>query len=195
MREILRLVVVLSIICAVAGFSLALVHKVTKAQIDYQQVKFVKEPAVKRVLTGYDNDPIKDRKELEIGKDKYGRPQFLLVFPAKKEGKTFALAMETYGKGYHGDEGVMVGIDVESGKLTGIGITSHSETPGIGAKAVEPSFTDQFKDIAIQEDVKKKSDGGKIEALSGATLTTNGVLSAVNSALKYYKELKDKLIS
>ncbi|MBF0524198.1 MAG: FMN-binding protein [Deltaproteobacteria bacterium] len=49
--------------------------------------------------------------------------------------------------------------------------------------------------MAIQEDIKKKSDGGKIEALSGATLTTNGVLSAVNSALKYYKELKDKLIS
>ena len=135
------MVIVLTVICAVAGAALAMVQKVTKGPIEYARLKFIKEPAVKAVLSGYDNDPIKDRVAIEIGKDKKGKPLMLNVFPARKGGKTFAVAFEGSGKGYHGDIGVMVGINVGEKKLTGISIVDHSETPGLGARIVEPAFT------------------------------------------------------
>ncbi len=189
MREILRMVVVLTLICAGSGFALALVHKVTKEPIEYAKLKNVKEPAVKAVLSGYDNDPIKDRISLVVGKDKRGRPVKLVVFPAKKGGKTFAVAFEGTGKGYHGDIGVMVGIDLKSDKLTGIAIVSQSETPGLGARIVEKSFTDPFKGQSLAKPLTKD----RIHALSGATFSTNGVLAAVNQARdilnKYRKQM------
>ena len=107
-----------------------------------------------------------------------GRPVKLVVFPAKRGGKTFAVAFEGTGKGYHGDIGVMVGIDLKTDKLTGIAIVSQSETPGLGARIVEKSFTDPFKGQSLAKPLTKD----RIHALSGATFSTNGVLAAVNQA-------------
>lgn len=108
--------VVLTVICALSGLTLALVHDVTKEPIEYAMLKNVKEPAVMAVISGFDNDPIKDLVKIPIGKDKKGKDAFLMVFPAKKGGKTFAMAFETAAKGYHGDIGVMVGVDAEKTK-------------------------------------------------------------------------------
>jgi electron transport complex protein RnfG len=60
-RVIIRMVVVLTAICAASGLTLSVIYRVTETPIEYQTIKFVKEPAVKQVLTGYENDPIMDR--------------------------------------------------------------------------------------------------------------------------------------
>jgi len=83
-RDILKMIIVLTIIGAVSGLALSLVYEGTKAPIEYQTIKFVKEPAVKKVLTGYDNDPIADRKKIRIGEDERGTPIELIIFPDKK---------------------------------------------------------------------------------------------------------------
>ena len=111
-----------------------------------------------------------------MGKDKKGKPVKLIVFPAKKDGKTFAVAFESGAQGYHGDIGVMVGVDLASKKLTGISIVEHTETPGLGARITEPNFTDSFKGKPLD----KELGVGDINALSGATLSTKGVVAAVN---------------
>lgn len=191
MKEIAKLVVVLGLICGISGFVLAYVKDLTKEPIEYAKIKNVKEPAVKAVLGGYDNDPIKDRISFPVGADKYGRPLSLVVFPAKKSGKTFAVAFESTGKGYKGPIGVMVGIDVNDKKLTGVSVVSHSETPGLGARILETSFTDPFKGQSIEKDLGKDS----IQALSGATLSTNGVLAAVNAARETLDKYRDKMVN
>ncbi|RJX33885.1 MAG: RnfABCDGE type electron transport complex subunit G [Desulfarculus sp.] len=190
MREIIRMVLVLTVICAASGFSLALVRGFTKAPIDYSRLKFVKEPAVKAVLAGYQNDPIKDRLVIPVGKDKKGKPMNLIVFPAKKGGKTFAVAFEASGAGYHGDIGVMVGLDPAQKKLTGISIVSHTETPGLGARIVEPKFTGAFKG----KPTDKQLAVGDISALSGATMSTKGVVAAVNNARSLFDKYRDKML-
>ena len=185
MRDILKMMVVLTLICAASGVALSLIYRATKAPIEYQTIKFVKEPAVKKVLTGYDNDPIADRKKIVVGEDERGKPIEIIVFPAKRQGETFAVAIEGKGKGFAGLVGVMVGVS-KDGKLLDIGITSHSETPGIGTKAGEPSFTDQFKGL-------KAEAGLKVDGISGATYSSKGVMAGVNQAIDYINNFKKEI--
>ena len=185
MRDIIRMIVVLTLIGAASGLVLSLIYGLTKAPIEYQTIKFVKEPAVKKVLTGYDNDPILDRTKITVGTDERGTPIELVVFPAKKGGETFAVAIEGKGKGYHGTIGVMVGVS-KDGEITDIGITSHSETPGIGSRVTEEAFTTRFKGRPITGDIQ-------VDGISGATYSSKGAMSAVNEALGYVNTFKQEL--
>jgi len=184
-RAIIRMIVVLTLISAASGLTLSAIYRVTKAPIEYQTIKFVKEPAVKKVLTGYDNDPILDRTTITVGTDEQGKPIELVVFPAKKSGETFAVAIEGQGKGFHGTIGVMVGVS-KDGEITDIGITSHSETPGIGSRVTEEAFTSRFKGRPITGEIQ-------VDGISGATYSSKGVMSAVNEALGYVTKFKQEL--
>ena len=185
MRALIRMVVVLTLICAASGLTLSAVYRLTEAPIDYQIIKFVKEPPVKKVLTGYDNDPIVDRKKIVIGTDERGNPRELTIFPAKKQGETFAVAIEGRGKGFHGTIGVMVGVS-KQGKITDIAITSQSETPGIGSRITEPSFTAQFQGLPATGEPK-------IDGISGATYSSRGVMDAVGEALGYAEKFREEM--
>ena len=111
------------------------------------------------------------------------------------DGKANTLAFETSGKGFGGDIGLMIGVDTTTDKLIGISVTTHSETPGVGSKAKDdPGFSAQFKNLPIQETFQVKTDGGQIDAVSGATITSRGVCTAVTDAGKIYQELKPKLV-
>lgn len=185
MRNIVRMIVVLTLIGAASGLALSIVYKWTKVSIEYQIIKFVKEPAVKKVLTGYDNDPLVDRTTIVVGTDERGNPVELVIFPAKKDGETFAVAIEGKGKGLYGLIGVMVGIS-KDGALLDIGITSHLETPGIGSKVEEASFTDQFKGLSTKKALK-------VDGISGATYSSKGVMSAVTQAIGYVNKFKEEI--
>ena len=85
----------------------------------------------------------------------------------------------------------MVGIS-KDGKITGVEIGNHSETPGLGSKATEPMFKNQYvdKDVLNSLLVVKGStnNDNEISAISGATITSNGVTNGVNAAMKIYNE-------
>lgn len=188
MRDLIKMVVVLAVICTTSGVVLSYVNEATEAPREYQYIKYVQEPSLKAVLSGYDNDPIKDRIRVPLGEDKQGNPVEKVIFPAKKDGETFAVAYSSVAKGYHDLIEVMVGVG-PGGKLTGISIMSHSETPGLGARIVEPKFTDQFAGLDL-DTTKLSSEGGKVDALSGATFSTVGVITAVSAALEQFPEIK-----
>jgi electron transport complex protein RnfG len=64
----------------------------------------------------------------------------------------------------------------------------------MGAKAkTDPSFVAQFKELPLAEPVKVTGDGGTINAISGATLTSRAVCSATNEAVKIFEKLKPQL--
>ena len=192
MRDIIKMVVVLTVICVASAFALSFVNNVTKAPREYQLLKFVQEPSIKAVLSGYDNDPVKDLIKIPEGKDEKGKEIFLNVFPAKKDGKVFAVAYAAAARGYHDLIDVMVGINKDA-KITGISIMTHSETPGLGARVVEPKFTSQFKGLDLGGDLNLTGKGGKVEGITGATFSSTGVVNAVRKAMEEFPKIKKEV--
>lgn len=96
------------------------------------------------------------------------------------------LVTSTSNDGYNGAVQISVGMTAE-GTLTGIGFLSISETPGLGMKAKEPEFKDQFngKAAGIFEVSKSASSDNQVQAISGATFTSNAVTGAVNAAVYF----------
>ena len=81
------------------------------------------------------------------------------------------------------------------GVITGLAFLSIKETPGIGMKADEPAFKDQFAGNKADQLVSVKSGAGEgeINAISGATFTTDGVIKGVNAGICFMKELQTRL--
>lgn len=188
----MKMVVVLTVICGASGLVLSYTNKATKAPREYQLLKYVQEPSIKAVLSSYDNDPIKDRIILKIGKDEKGKSAEKIIFPAKKGGKIIGLAYSSAATGYHGPIDVMIGIDL-SGKVSGIRIMTHTETPGLGARIVEPAFTKQFKGFTLSPDLNTAAKGGKINGVSGATHSSEAAVEAVRKALELFPKVKKEV--
>lgn len=95
----------------------------------------------------------------------------------------------TCGEGYGGDITLAVGIK-NDGTVVGVDTLILNETSGLGSRASESEFKDQFKDKNVDEFVVKKGDAAadnEINAISGATITTNAVTKAVNATVYYVK--------
>jgi electron transport complex protein RnfG len=84
----------------------------------------------------------------------------------------------------------MVGYDLALNKLTGIQVISHKETPGVGSRVSEDQFTKRFKGLDVASKFAPKNEGGDIDAISGATWSSKGVLEAVRKSVALYPEIK-----
>jgi electron transport complex protein RnfG len=189
MKEMIKMVLVLTILSVTSGGSLAFLRDKTQDRIEKQQLKFVKGPAIMSVLANVSNDPTEKYFKLNPG-TKEERSFFVGILEGKK-----VVAFESAGKGFGGDIGIMIGVDPETDKILGVGITTHSETPGLGSRAkTDLAFTDQFKGKPITDPQKVKNDGGQIDALSGATVTSRGVAQGVSDGGTLYKSLKPQII-
>jgi len=188
MREMIKMVIVLTILSCFSGGVLAYLRNSTQDRIDNQVLEFVKGPAVRTIFEGAGNNPIADRFTIKDGDIQ--RTFFVGIF----EGEPRGVAFETSGKGYGGDVGLMVGIDVKDNKLIGVGVTTHAETPGMGARAKsEPGFVAQFKEMSLEKPFKVAQDGGSINAISGATITSRAVSAAATDAEEIYQKLKPQI--
>ncbi|WP_245802461.1 RnfABCDGE type electron transport complex subunit G [Desulfacinum hydrothermale] len=188
------MVVVLTAICGTSGLVLSYVNEATKAPREYQLLKFVKGPSLKVVLPeGYDNDPITDKIQVKLGTDEKGQPILKDVFPAKKDGKIVAFAYDATASGYHGPVSLMIGF-APDGTLTGVSVMTHSETPGLGARITEPAFTRQFAKLKGLDQVKLSTQGGRIDAVSGATISSTAAVTAVQEAIKLFPKIKEEVL-
>ena len=185
MREILMMIVVLTFLSSASGGLLAYLKDSTEDKIEKQELEFVKGPAIRDILKGASNDPIADRFKIVDGEIEQS------FFVGVIDGKANTVVFETEGKGYGDKIGLMVGVNVSNDQLVGIGVTTHKETPGLGANAKDdPSFAAQFKGMSTQTNFKVTKDGGAINAISGATITSRGVSGAVIDAVQQYQKLK-----
>jgi electron transport complex protein RnfG len=184
----IKMVVVLTVISLLSGGLLAALREATQEQIENQVLEYVKGPAIREIFAEVSNDPVASRFQLKDGE--LQRTFFVGVIGGEARG----VAMESSGKGYGGNVGLMVGIDVKEKKLLGVGVTTHSETPGLGARAkTDPAFTAQFKGVPASGAVKVTQDGGTINALSGATISSRAVANGVTEALGVYEKLKPQI--
>ena len=195
MDKIIKNTLILTVITVVSGLLLGLVYDITKEPIAIAQEN-TRQEAFRSVLpdaasfeeyegydaekagallveNGYDPDEISDA---VTGKDAGGEIVGYVVNVISHEG-------------YAGDIEISVGI-ASDGTVTGIEMLSISETAGLGMKASEADFKDQFKDKKVEKFTYTKSgESGDdmIDAISGATITTNAVTNAVDAALVYYQ--------
>lgn len=189
MRDMMKMVIVLTVLASFSGGLLASIRNGTKERIEVAQLNFVKGPAIKEIMVGSSNDPITDRFKMAVGETEMD------FFIGKFDGKAKTVALEGFGKGYGGDVGVMVAIDVENDTIFGMSVTTHAETPGMGAKAKEdPSFVSQFKGKSIDSPIKVTNDGGPINAIGGSTITSRAVCNAATEASKVYLDNKEQIM-
>lgn len=190
MREMIKLFVAVLLFSTVSGGLLAFVKNGTQDRIVDQQLKFVKGPAIEQILEGCSNEPITDRFTLTDG------DQERIFFIGEFDGNRDVVAFESSGKGFGGDIGVIVAVNVKTDDIVGVAVTTHTETPGLGSRTKDDlSFGAQFKGLSIKDPFKVKTKGGQIDAVSGATISSEGVCGAVTDSAVFYFRLKDQIVA
>jgi electron transport complex protein RnfG len=193
-RDYIRLAGILFIICAVAAASLGYTNYVTYDRIVEQQ-QIATDEAKKVVLPDADAfDKLDDSTFSTIQSNtKYNYISGIDV--AKAGGSIIGYAVKVVPNGYGGTIDVVVGVTVD-GSINGIKVGTNSETPGLGKKAENQKFQDQFKgktwDSAINVIKSGTPKDNEIAALSGATVTSKAITDGANQALEVAKELASK---
>ena len=198
MNKILKNTVILTIITLVSGVALGGVYQITKEPIAKAQEE-AKQEAYQQVF--------EDADAFEVLKvdAQVGRVAADAVASAGvDDGAVIDEAVEaiqgdetigyvitsTDPNGYGGDIQVSVGIQSD-GTVSGIAILSISETAGLGMKAAEPDFYEQYSGKQTDHFYVSKDggEGEEIDAISGATITSRAVTGAVNSSLGYFQNV------
>jgi electron transport complex protein RnfG len=139
------------------------------------------------------NDLLKDVKTLKIN----GQPK--KFYRARSADKIIAVAYQMSGQGYAGPIEVMLGVN-KKGKLLGVRILSHVETPGLGDK-VEPEKSDwvfKFSGLSLhnpgEQQWKVKKDGGYFDQFTGATITPRAVITTVKQGLELFNKHQAEIL-
>ena len=183
--QILKLALVLLAVAAVIALVLGVVNEITKGPIE-QYLNGKRDAAYAMVMPGdgntyeeidassYANDPSNSITKLSAAKD--------------ASGNAIGYVAETTFSGAQGMITMVIGLDNDL-TCTGIGITEHSETSGLGAKAADP--TDPFPQsmVGLTDGAKLSKDGGSVSAISGATLTSRAVVTEIQTVIDAVKSL------
>lgn len=171
----------LTVICLAAGAILAGVNMYTTGPIAASKAAAL-EAAIKAVTPEFDNKPSEDA-YMAVTSD----GDSLKIYPATKGGEFVGAAVESNTKkGFSGEIKVIVGFDKE-GKLLNYSVLQHAETPGLGAKMQDWFSTDKNKQSVLGRNLangalKVTKDGGDVDAITAATITSRAFLDAVNRA-------------
>lgn len=172
-----NLLVTLTVITLVAGLSLGYVFQWTKEPIAKAQMQKQLQ-AIEAVVKGYDNNPVVEKfKVATVAGDS------LEFFPAKEKGELIGMAVKTKSsKGYSGDIWLMVGFSMD-GTIQNAVVIEHKETPGLGSKMTDPKFLKQYMGRNPgSENLNVKKDGGSVDAITGATISSRAFSEAVQKA-------------
>lgn len=173
-----KAVISVTVTALIAGFLLSFVYSSFEKDILANNEKTVLN-GVKAVIPNADNieGPISENATYPyyIGK--------------KADGSVAGYAILSSAGGYNGQNKVLVGFSDDATTITGIVVTEQAETPGLGAKIVEPSFINQFTNkssvvpLTVVKGIKpEEALDAQIAAISGATISSTSVVTAVNSA-------------
>ena len=181
-------VIALTIIAILAGLALSGVFFVTKDTIEAQELAKETE-AYKAVCTGADSFAVAENAQDTLKSMEGQTTRVNKAYVAKDaEGNTVGYALNVTSKGFGGDVSLALGLTAD-GKITGISFTELNETAGLGMKAAEPAFRDQFAGKSGKLTLVKGDASGEqeISAITGASVTSNAVISAVNAGLDLYE--------
>lgn len=172
-----NMVLSLTLISLTASACLGFVYEFTKDPIELSNLN-KKLDAIKQVVPGFNNKPNEEMYKLQTDEG-----DSLEIYPAKRDNVIIGYAVNTYTKkGFSGNISLMAGFGPD---LTIINITvlEQKETPGLGTKMAEPKFKDQFVNKNPSEYILKvKKDGGPVDAISAATISSRAFCDALQRA-------------
>ena len=181
------MVVVLTVTCMVAGICLSFTYNQTKDAIAQAELD-AQLRSVRTVLPPFDGEPEVITRVIN-GKEK-------TLYIGRKNGVIVGVAISSTSLGYGGTLKILVGIRPD-GTITGIELLQHKETPGLGAKASSSDFLTQFKGKFLTQstdEIKVKKDGGDIDSITAATITSRAVAKAATTALREFMQHKDEIL-
>lgn len=191
MNKIVKNTIILTLITMIAGLGLGVVYEVTKAPIAQAQ-ETAKKEAWQAVFPEADIDAFEEAEVDEKAAAKAVKDMGVnaVIDEVCTVGDEGYVITATDKDGFGGNIQITVGITAD-GTVNGISILSISETAGLGMKATEPAFYEQYQGKQTEKFVVSKDggDGEPIDALSGATITSRAVTGAVNAALGYYQNV------
>ena len=198
MNKIIKNTLILAAITVVSGLVLGAAYEVTKGPIAQTQAK-QKQEACQAVYPEADSFEAMDvdQKAAKEAIKKMGTNATVdEVYSAVMDGSEAGYVITVTDKdGYGGDIQITVGI-MSDGTVNGISFLSISETAGLGMKAKDdPSWGKQFAGkkadaFSVVKDGSGSGDDAKIDAISGATITSKAVTGAMNSCLAYFQSLE-----
>lgn len=173
MKEMIRYGFILATVCIIASSLLSCMNLLTRARIIDQ--------AQDEEMAGL-RDVVPEGERFEEVQSK----QEVLYYKAyDKDGRFIAVAFKAQGKGYSGIVETMAGM-TKDGVITGIKILNQNETPGLGAKIVEPAFTARFSN-------KEAWELNNVQAITGATISSRAVIDSIKKKAEEIKGLiKDR---
>jgi electron transport complex protein RnfG len=180
-------------VALVTTAALALANKVTSSSIAAAQARDMQQ-SLTQVLPGkYDNDLLKDTLEMT------GPNGEVTVYRARRAGRVEAVVFKVSGNGYAGAIDCMMGVD-RDGKITGVRVIKHKETPGLGDK-IEPAksqwiyaFDGKSLGNPPADKWAVKKDGGVFDQFAGATITPRGVVKAVKGGMDFFEKQRAQLL-
>ena len=181
-----NMVVVLFVVTFVASAAVGVVNTLTADKIaQAQQDKQVE--AIRQVVAPFDNDPLTEA-------DTVGTPDGgeLVFFPATKNGEPVGTAVKTYSNnGFSGFISIMVGFNPD-GSIYNYSVLEHKETPGLGSKMGEWFVKGAKGDVTGKTPgtagLQVSKDGGDVDAITAATISSRAFLDAINRASKALAE-------
>jgi len=188
----INMVIVLTVVSLIAAYSLASVFNMTKEPIEKAALK-KKIEAIRAVAPDFDNDPNAEMFKMAALDPSPGLDS-LEVYPAKMDGELVGYAVKTYTmKGFSGYIEVMVGFE-KNGTIKNYSVLKHAETPGLGTKMASWFNNDKKPNQCINgknpKDTKMSvsKDGGDIDAITAATISSRAFLDAINRGYKTLEE-------
>lgn len=180
MKETIKLGLILFLITVISAGVLAISNNLTKDKIaELEMAGSV--GSLKEIFGDKDFKPLDEGKSNEIIA---ANSAIVEIFEVHDGGSLTGYAIKTVSRGFGDtDMVIMTGFSTE-GKVVGMRVLEHSETPGLGENAEKPEFTSRFEGLDANTDIK-------VDKLSGATVTTNGVLSGVNAAREAFDSLSN----
>ncbi|WP_440954435.1 Rnf electron transport complex subunit RnfG [Methanosarcina sp. Mfa9] len=178
-KEVVQVIVAMVLISAVAAAALAATYTPTQEALKLLQEEQQKE-AMKAILpAAADFEPVTGDQL-----DDEGNPVVLYYRGVDSSGNVVGYAVKRNQVGAQGTIQLLAGVSSDFNTITGVQVLKHSETPGLGALIVTPEFQGQFSDKPLS-DVSLKSNGGQIDALTGATISSQAVVDALHGATDY----------
>jgi len=177
-----NMTVCLFAICLVCSALLAGVYALTKEPID-AAAKAKNEAAIKEVLPETAS-AIEEERTVEMDGVAY---TYNLAYDAS--GNTVGCAINVSTLGFGGPIAIKVGFDM-NGVICNTKVLSQAETPGLGAKCVEPSFSGQFKGFdPAEKKLSVKKDGGDVDAITASTITSRAYADGLATAVKVFRTI------
>lgn len=197
LRTALNLLFFTSIATAILALTFNVTRELIAQSVEAAKLKLINQIAEPSM---YDNDLIKDTIALPAS-TQLGTEQDTIAYRGRLKGQPSIVVLEAIAPdGYSGKIGMIVAINY-AGTISGVRVVLHKETPGLGdyidiAKNKWISlFAGASHEQYQEDDWKVKKDGGKIDYMSGATITPRAVAKAVHKALHYFEENRASLFA